>query len=311
MLGVPLALASQARAAADVARGADLAQLRRNALEAVNGSRSANGLSALELAPALNEAARVHAGDMLKRDYFAHESPEGNTVQDRYEKAGGSKWRLVAENIARYSNYRAPLTPATVESLQQGWMNSPPHRANILHKGLTQFGFGIAAGENGDVYAVQTFAGPGTPRGLEAGEQPAALTAEELSGRALRAVNKARRDAGAAPLEASAALREGAGTLLPDPGADTFNLTARGNLFDALPQAARAQWQAVSVVAGACGGCGKEPTAADVRSFTRDWLNNPQYRDTLLDPKFTDFGFALEADREGKKVALAIVGESR
>ena len=40
-------------------------------------------------------------------------------------------------------------------------MNSPGHRKNILLRGITEFGFGIAVDARGNLYAVQNFAGPG------------------------------------------------------------------------------------------------------------------------------------------------------
>lgn len=50
-------------AAADTTKSSDLPQLRQHALELVNKSRRANGLSSLELAAPLNKAAEFHADD--------------------------------------------------------------------------------------------------------------------------------------------------------------------------------------------------------------------------------------------------------
>src|SRR3712207_4473522 len=68
----------------------NLDALRQRALELVNRARAEHGLSRLELERNLDEAAQSHAQDMLRRSYFAHSSPEGGTVQDRYIAAGGS-----------------------------------------------------------------------------------------------------------------------------------------------------------------------------------------------------------------------------
>ena len=134
-------------------------ELRNEALAMVNQSRKEEGLPALRLDNALTEAAQRHAEDMLKNGYFSHVSPSGKTVRDRYAAAGGSAGKFVAENIAQCSNCRPDREQ--IKLLHQGWMNSPGHRANILARGLESFGFGLAA--NGSrIYAVQTFAGPGT-----------------------------------------------------------------------------------------------------------------------------------------------------
>jgi uncharacterized protein YkwD len=287
----------------------DLPALRQRALELVNQARAAHGLSRLELGRDLDEAAQSHARDMLRRGYFSHTSPEGANVQDRYVAAGGSRWELVAENIARCDGCAPPVTEATIEWLQQGWMNSPEHRENILRPGLTRFGFGVAADPRSGLYAVQTFAGPGTPRGAGQKEaRAAALSQDEIAARATELINEARRQAKADDLRASPALGEAARNLLPDPNADAATLNVGGNLFDALPAGERGKWRSLSVVAGACGGCGAYPAAADIRSFRDQWLDNPQYKTRLLDPNATAMGFAMRADGTGRKTAVLVFG---
>jgi uncharacterized protein YkwD len=236
-------------------------------------------------------------------------SPEGETVADRYVEAGGSRWRLVAENIARCIGCEAPLTTARVESLHEGWMNSPPHRENILRRGLDRFGFGIVV-EDERLYAVQTFAGPGVPRGLQPGEEARAVAPDEQAAIALAVVNRARRQEGLQPLERSPALGEAARSLLPEPGGGP-GLRLSGDIFSAIPAEARGRWRSVMALAAACGGCGAEATAADVRSFARQWLEDPQNRERLMSPEATHLGFALRAGGEGRKVALATLGVSR
>jgi uncharacterized protein YkwD len=106
----------------------DLEELRARALELVNQARREQGLQPLELGPNVNQAALSHARDMLRRNYYSHTSPEGETVQDRYVEAGGSKWRLTAENIARCAGCTSGPDTEAVERLHRGWMNSPEHR---------------------------------------------------------------------------------------------------------------------------------------------------------------------------------------
>jgi uncharacterized protein YkwD len=97
---------------------------------------------------------------MLRRHYYAHETPEGKNPRDRFLAAGGSPSSLVEENIARCAGCPVPPEAAAVDSLQRSWMNSPEHRENILARGIDRMGFGIA-GDQGALYAVQDFAGPG------------------------------------------------------------------------------------------------------------------------------------------------------
>jgi hypothetical protein len=40
------------------------------------------------------------------------------------------------------------------------------------------------------------------------------------------------------------------------------------------------------------------------------WLDTPEYRETLLAPRFSHLGFAERVDGQGRKVALAALGVS-
>ena len=298
-----------ALASAEAAETGDLQRLRERALELVNAERKKRSLTPLQLGEDLNEAALAHARDMFERNYYAHASPEGDTVQDRYIAAGGSRWELVAENIARCTGCDPPPTIASVERLHEGWMNSLPHRENILAEGLKAFGFGIVVDDKQGLYAVQTFAGPGKPRGLEAGETAEALSDDAQRAAALELINRARRQAGVPALEASEALADAARGMLPS--RDSESLRLQGDIYEALPAGQRAAWRAVSVLAGACGGCGTEPTRADIRAFRKQWMDHPQQHEVLLDPKFTHLGFALQTNGRGKKAAVAVLGHHR
>ncbi len=289
----------------------NLEALRQQALELVNQARIERGLSQLKPGHDLDEAAQLHAEDMLRRGYFSHTSPQGGNVQGRYVAAGGSRWELVAENIARCDGCAPPVTNATVEWLQNGWMNSPEHRENILRQGLTRFGFGVAADARKGLYAVQTFAGPGTPPGGGQGEAQAALSHDEIVARATALINAARRQANVGDLRASTALSGVARNLLPNPNAGEAALDIDGKLYDALPTDERGQWRSLSVVAGSCGGCGADPTEADIRSFRDQWLATPRYKPRLLDPDATSMGFVMRANGSGRKTAVLVLGAAR
>ena len=149
-----LALAFADGPVAQAQQVGDLERLRQRALELVNQVRSEHDLPPLELGDILNEAAQAHAEDMLARDYYGHVSPDGENVMDRYQEAGGDRWRLVLENIAQCQGCPTPPTAERVEAFQEGWMESPGHRENILSRGLDRFGFGIAASDMADYRAT-------------------------------------------------------------------------------------------------------------------------------------------------------------
>ncbi|HZS07268.1 MAG TPA: CAP domain-containing protein [Blastocatellia bacterium] len=126
--------------------------LEERAFAAINRERLANGLPPLRYAPDLSNVARAHSQDMLTRDYFAHQSPDGKDLRYRFAKHGITNWRYIAENIAYNSGYEDPVAAAV-----EGWMHSPGHRKNILNRELTESGIGVAMSESGRIYFTQVF----------------------------------------------------------------------------------------------------------------------------------------------------------
>lgn len=57
-------------------------------LELHNEARTQRGLEPLCVNPALTEAARAHSEDMIEKDYFAHTTPDGETLGDRLKSFG-------------------------------------------------------------------------------------------------------------------------------------------------------------------------------------------------------------------------------
>lgn len=101
----------------------------------------------------LAAAAREHAEDMAKRRYFAHEAPEGGSVDERVT-AAGYRWRAVGENIA--------LAPGDSRRVVDLWMHSPGHCANIMSADFTEIGAAFAGPKNtrSNGYWVLVFASP-------------------------------------------------------------------------------------------------------------------------------------------------------
>ncbi|MBW8640665.1 CAP domain-containing protein [Hoeflea sp. WL0058] len=287
---------------------ADLEVLRERALALVNEAREKQELTVLQRSTLLDKAAQSHAEDMMERDYYSHSSPEGDTVSDRFRDRGGSRWKLVAENIATCSGCDTPPTVDRVVAFQKGWMDSPGHRENILKAGLDSFGFGIA-GSDGRIFAVQTFAGAGEPRGLGPGEEAVALAPGEQLQQAERSVNRARQRADVETVEASEALADVARQLLPEGDLGKSLIDRPDNLFDLLPHGQAEDWSSLSIMAGACGGCGSRPTAADIRYFVGQWSDDPQDGRTVLDEGATHLGFAMRVDGDGRKIAVAVLGQ--
>ena len=144
-------------------------------LRAANRDRAAAGLKPLQWDPALAAAARQHAQRMVHMNTLSHQFPGEPPMQDRARQAG-ARFSLIAENVAEGTN---------VPGLHTQWMNSPPHRANLLDPGLNAVG--IAVVQNGNMlFAVEDFAVVVPALSLDAQESQ---VASEIASRGIRAVH--------------------------------------------------------------------------------------------------------------------------
>lgn len=127
---------------------ATLHYLRSSTLCLVNRIRLHHGLDALHYNPQLRSSATGHSQDMVAHGYLAHDGPSGSTIGTRVANAGylaRVSTYFVGENIGGGAGQRAGSAMAVFRA----WMNSPPHRANILDAGFHDFGVGVARGYPG------------------------------------------------------------------------------------------------------------------------------------------------------------------
>lgn len=104
-------------------------------LSDTNSQRADNSEGALNLNAQLNQAAQAKANDMAARNYWSHNTPDGQTPWT-FITAAGYGYQTAGENLA--------YGFATANDTLIGWMNSPEHRANILNTTYVDVGFGIA-----------------------------------------------------------------------------------------------------------------------------------------------------------------------
>lgn len=104
-------------------------------LASTNTQRSNNGAASLSLNSKLNSAAQSKAADMVNRGYWSHETPDGQQPWIFFT-AAGYNYLAAGENLA----YGYPDSNQTVI----GWMNSPPHKSNLISGNYSEVGFGIA-----------------------------------------------------------------------------------------------------------------------------------------------------------------------
>jgi hypothetical protein len=129
-------------------------------MDLANADRAKNGLAPLKWDPALAQAATEHAQLMAQQPALSHQYPGEPDLVAR-AGAAGAHFRSIAENVA--------LAP-TPQALEQEWMNSAPHRANLLNPTMNVIGVGLVK-RGGNYYAVEDFAGGVAQLGPEQIEQ--------------------------------------------------------------------------------------------------------------------------------------------
>lgn len=122
-----------------------------------NKDREAQNYNHLLINSVLTKAAQMKADDMAAKGYFAHTSPEGKNPWYWFKQAGYD-FVYAGENLAVNFN-------ESVE-VNQAWMNSPGHKANIMNERFTEIGIATAQGlyqGKPTIFVVQLFGRPKTP----------------------------------------------------------------------------------------------------------------------------------------------------
>ncbi|MBA3757794.1 hypothetical protein H0X09_02945 [Candidatus Saccharibacteria bacterium] len=104
-------------------------------LSSTNSARASNGVASLRVNSKLNSAAQAKAEDMATRNYWSHNTPEGNPPWIFVSNQGYSYQKL-GENLAAGFD--------TEQAVINGWLASPPHKENMLDGNFSEVGFGFA-----------------------------------------------------------------------------------------------------------------------------------------------------------------------
>lgn len=92
----------------------------------------------------LRRAAQRHSAAMVSEGFFAHAAPGARGIVRRVRATGylrGAVRWYVGENLAwAYGRLSSPA------KVVEGWMESPPHRHNLLRGGFDEVGIGIVRG---------------------------------------------------------------------------------------------------------------------------------------------------------------------
>ena len=109
----------------------------------INEERTSHGLQPVAPNSDLRAAALSHSNDMVANGYFEHTSPDGVTFLDRIAATGYTRARswVVGENLVWGLG-----TFSTPQSMVTAWMNSPPHRENLLKPVFREIGVAAVPG---------------------------------------------------------------------------------------------------------------------------------------------------------------------
>ena len=243
-------------------------------LEAHNKLRAAEKLPPLGFAPLLAQAAAVQAADMAEHEEMKHEGSDGSSPSDRIKRTG-YRMRTTGENVAVFY--------PTVAEVMQAWVDSPPHKKNILGD-FTELGVAKVTGKDQKLYWCVDFGKP-MPR-FDPTEATTAFVTQLNSARTAAQQPKLTIDpklATSAQAQATESARTNGkgGTPTSFSGFDT-------SLYNEL---------AMSTAVGA-------PTADDVLKM---FLANPSYKERLLGPS-TRVGVGYATDSEGIPYWCLILG---
>ena len=152
------------------------AEARARLLARVNALRAAAGVAAVDPDPRLEAVAQAYADRMATQRFFAHVSPDGDTLPDRLEQAGYA-YQASGENLGMAAG---PLAAhAAIEE-------SPGHRKNLLDPAFEHVGFGLArqardGGSGSEVLLVELLATPARSGVDPVASAYARLTAERAA----------------------------------------------------------------------------------------------------------------------------------
>ena len=113
--------------------------LDRELLRQLNAVRLRAGLPPLRRSRDLTEAAAAHSRSMAKYGYFSHTSYNGSLFWQRVERYYPAPHAFRAYRVGE--NLMSGPASVSAAKVIQSWMQSPPHRENLLSR-WTEVGFG-------------------------------------------------------------------------------------------------------------------------------------------------------------------------
>jgi uncharacterized protein YkwD len=127
----------------------DIAGIEREFLARINLARKKRGLQLLRDDKALNRVSLAHSLKMAGEGELSHTFPGYKSLGERLREAG-AVYRRAGENVAY-------CKPYLLDTVHEGFMESPVHRDNILDPNFTHCSVKVAK-KGSDIYITQEFA---------------------------------------------------------------------------------------------------------------------------------------------------------
>ncbi|MCA9110760.1 MAG: CAP domain-containing protein [Planctomycetaceae bacterium] len=128
-------------------------------IQQTNEFRNKHELRSIKTDERLQQTALSFAQYMARTDRYGHQA-DGHSPAERV-RAMDYPLCLIAENIAYYFATQGFQTDELATKVVDGWINSPPHRKNMLREHVTEIGVAVAQSKKtGVFYAVQLFGRP-------------------------------------------------------------------------------------------------------------------------------------------------------
>lgn len=122
----------------------------RKVLRAINRLRAGRGIGRLYRSRSLARSADFHCWDMVRSNFFAHNSSNGATFDTRVRSFSRRAARI-GENLAYVPRENERGMAARIVAM---WMGSPPHRAVLLAPEYHSVGIARRTGTMGSTRAV-------------------------------------------------------------------------------------------------------------------------------------------------------------
>lgn len=110
-------------------------------LKLVNAERTKRGLAPVGINEKLTRAARSHSAEMGARQYFSHNSANGERFSSRIIRFGYTPYRCRYWKVGENIFWGSGLVASPVNVVDR-WMSSPAHRGVILTSTFRSAGIG-------------------------------------------------------------------------------------------------------------------------------------------------------------------------